>query len=179
MQQSERAAPKDEGWVYTLECEDGFWYVGWTKEPEVRIASHFLGRGCVCTKTHRPVRVAALTKGCKEMENVTTVALMVQKGFRNVRGGRWVSLYMKTPPFPLQKAFSLRPVILPELVEHVVEGEHDIYYETCGGSHRAMVTGPQVMIDCPGSHVKSFRADGLEALQSEVVRWLAEQTKQL
>ena len=47
MQQSERAAPKDEGWVYTLECEDGFWYVGWTKEPEVRIASHFLGRGCL------------------------------------------------------------------------------------------------------------------------------------
>ena len=70
-------------------------------------------------------------------------------------------------------------MILPELIEHVVEGEHDIYYEACGGSYRAMVTGPQVMIECPGSHVKSFRAEGLEALQSVVVRWLAEQTSKL
>ena len=31
----ERTDSKDEGWVYTLECEDGFWYVGWSKEAEV------------------------------------------------------------------------------------------------------------------------------------------------
>ena len=132
MQQTERADPKDEGWVYTLECEDGVWYVGWTKEPEVRIASQFLGRGCVCTKTHRPVRVAALTKGCKEMENVTTIASMAQKASRDVRGGNYLSLYMKTPPYALQKALSLRPPTSPELIEHEVQGEYDIYYEILG-----------------------------------------------
>ena len=171
----ERTKPKDEGWVYVLECEDEFWYVGWTKEPDVRIASHFLGRGSVCTKTHRPVRVASLTKGCKELENVTTIALMVQKGFRNVRGGKWLSLYMKTPPYPLQKAFSIRPVVLPELIEHVVDGEYDIYYENCDGRYRAMVTGPQVMVDCPGTYVKCSKAEDLEGLKTVVARWLAEQ----
>ena len=98
-------------------------------DPEVRIASHFLGRGCVCTKTHKPIRVANLTKGGKEMDNATTIALMARKGFKNVRGGKWLSLYMKTPPYPLQKAMSLRPAVLPELIGHVVEDEYDIYYE--------------------------------------------------
>ena len=163
---------KDEGWVYVLECENAFWYVGWSMEPEVRIASHFLGRGCLCTKTHKPIRVASLTKGCKELENVTTIALMAQKGFRNVRGGKYLSLYMKTPPYPLQKALSIRPPASPALIEHEVEGEYDIYYEKVGEKYRAMVTGPQVLVECPGSHVKSFRADGLEALRSEVMCWL-------
>ena len=78
---------KDEGYVYTLECEDGFWYVGWSIEPEVRIASHFLGRGCLFTKNHKPVRVAGLAKGCKKLENLTTIALMAQKRWKCVRGG--------------------------------------------------------------------------------------------
>jgi predicted GIY-YIG superfamily endonuclease len=168
----ERIDSHDEGYVYVLECEDGFWYVGWSMEPETRIASHFLGRGSVCTKSHRPIRVASLIKGCKEMEDVTTIALMAQKGFRNVRGGRWLSLYMKTPPYPLQKAFSLRPPTLPELIEHKVEGEYDIYYERFGATYRAMVTGPQVLVDCPGSNVKCFRADTLEVLRSNVGCWI-------
>ena len=173
----------DQGWVYVLECEDAFWYVGWTMQPEVRIASHFFGRGCLCTKTHKPVRVASLTKGCREMENVITISMMAQKGFRNVRGGKHLSLYMKTPPYALQKALSLRPSTLPELIEHVVEGEYDIYYERfgegCRHGFRAMVTGPQVSVECPGSHVKCFREDALETLQSNVVRWLSEQNKKL
>jgi predicted GIY-YIG superfamily endonuclease len=169
----------DQGWVYVLECEDQFWYVGWSMEPDVRIANHFMGRGCQCTKAHKPVRVASLTKGCKTTEDAVTVSLMVQKGWRNVRGGRYLSLYMKTPPYPLQKALSMRPLLSPELIEHEVEGGYDIYYEKFGEKYRAMVTGPQVLIECPGSHVKCFRADALETLQSDVVRWIGEQNKTL
>ena len=33
------------GVVYTLELEDGCFYVGYTKDPATRIASHFLKAG--------------------------------------------------------------------------------------------------------------------------------------
>ena len=82
---------------------------------------------------------------------------------------------MRTPPYPLQKALSMKPAVLPELIEHVVEGDHDIYYERCGSLFRAMVAGPHASKECPGSTVKCFRADCFETLQSEVVRWLGEQ----
>lgn len=175
----ERTGSNDEGYVYVLECEDGCWYVGWSMEPEVRIASHVLRRGCLCSKAHRPIRVAGLTKGCKEMENVTKIDLMAQKGFRHVRGGKWLCLYMKTPPYPLQKALSLQPAASPDLIEHGVESEYDVYYERCGASYRAMVTGPQVLLDCPRHHVTCVRADGLQTLQSDVVRWLDKRNKKL
>ena len=34
------------GVVYTLDLEDACWYVGYTKDPATRIASHFLISTC-------------------------------------------------------------------------------------------------------------------------------------
>ena len=79
----------------------------------------------------------------------------------------------------MQKALSIRPPLSPELIEHAVEGEYEIYYEKFGEKYRAMVTGPQVLVDCPGNHVKCFRAKCLETLRSDVIRWVGEQNKNL
>ena len=172
----ERIDSNDEGWVYTLECDDGFWYVGWSMEPEVRIASHFLGRGCVFTKSHKPLRVTSLVQGCKKLENLTTVALMAQKGWQKVRGGSYLSQYMTVMPYPLQKAFSIRPAHTPELLEREEIEGNAVWYEFMEGKQhkkfRAMVSGPQALEACPKSAVKEFYGETEEELRAMVRTWL-------
>ena len=145
-------------------------------EPEVRIASHFLGRGCVFTKSHKPVRVAGIVKGCKKLENLTTVALMAQKGWERVRGGSYLSQYMTVMPYPLQKAFAIRPAHIPELLEHEEIGGNAVWYEFVEGKqhkkYRAMISGPRALKECPNSAVKAFCGDSEEEVRAMVRTWL-------
>lgn len=85
---------------------------------EVRIASHDLARGGPFTKSHKPVRVAGLVQGCKQLEHLTIVALMAQKGWERVCGGSYLSPYLTIMLYPLQKALPIRPAHLPERLEH-------------------------------------------------------------
>ncbi len=44
-------------WVYILECSDGSYYVGSTKDLHVRVHEHQQGRGAVYTRRRLPVRL--------------------------------------------------------------------------------------------------------------------------
>ncbi len=94
-----------QGHVYTLKLEGGCFYVGHSKEVETRIAAHFLGNGAgaVWTNLHRPRRVLSVIPGDALLENLTTIALMVEHGHEKVRGGKWCSLEHKCP-VAIQKA---------------------------------------------------------------------------
>ncbi|WP_238928372.1 GIY-YIG nuclease family protein [Bulleidia sp. zg-1006] len=44
-------------YVYILECEDGSFYTGWTRDIEKRFTSHCLGKGAKYTRSHPPKRI--------------------------------------------------------------------------------------------------------------------------
>ena len=37
-------SPRNAGYVYVLKLQDDCWYVGYSADPETRIASYFFGR---------------------------------------------------------------------------------------------------------------------------------------
>lgn len=45
------------GFVYILECADGTYYTGSTRDLERRVAQHECGEGAVYTRRRRPVRL--------------------------------------------------------------------------------------------------------------------------
>ena len=79
MQERETAAgvaaePSEPWFLYILECGDGTYYTGVTKDLERRVAQHNAGRASRYTRTHLPVklvysercesRTAALVREC-------------------------------------------------------------------------------------------------------------------
>ena len=100
-----------QGHVYTLELEDGYFYVGHTLDVETRIAGHFLGKGAGAkwTSLHPPLRVLSVVPGDTLLENLTTIALMVQHGHECVRGGKWCALEHKCPASTQRAMCFMRP----------------------------------------------------------------------
>lgn len=44
-------------YMYILECEDGYYYTGSTKDLEKRLTEHFSGFGANFTRKHHPLRL--------------------------------------------------------------------------------------------------------------------------
>ena len=86
------------GHVYTLRLEGDYYYVGWSSSVEARIAQHFLGKGSEWTQLHKPVQVLTCLPGDTLLEDATTIALMCQHGWQQVRGGRWSQPFLRLPP---------------------------------------------------------------------------------
>jgi len=42
---------------YILECADGSYYTGWSRDPHRRLKMHNAGRGARYTRSRRPVRL--------------------------------------------------------------------------------------------------------------------------
>ena len=96
--------------VYTLELEGGKYYVGYSDDVLRRIAEHWLQRGSLWTRTRRPVKVLEVVPGNLELETAKTIALMCDKGWRNVRGGPYCQLEMRSMPVAIAKAMARRPL---------------------------------------------------------------------
>lgn len=70
-----------------LECEGGYWYVGFSRWPRLRIDSHFEGKGAVFTQEHRPLRVYLIKPATDEFDEYTLWREFVGKyGLRKVGG---------------------------------------------------------------------------------------------
>ena len=85
---------------YTLELEDGCYYVGLTETWQslgTRMSYHFSGRGSSWSKLHPPLRLIEAVEGNKATEQKRTIALMKEKGWMKVRGGNYTQVYMRQP----------------------------------------------------------------------------------
>ncbi len=167
----------DEGFVYTLELQDGCYYVGYSADPETRIASHFLGRGAQWTRLHPPNSVLSVRAGDHELENVTTIAMMVKYGWRMVRGGAYLTIQMQSPPPPILKAYSLKsPPALPEQVEAEVLCGHSLLVlrvkDAGPYAWRASISGRKAAAECPKRGFKMLHAESEDELRSAVEKWL-------
>ncbi len=92
------------GYVYILECEGGCFYVGYSQDLQVRIASHFIGCGARWTQLHKPIAVHSIRQGDTLLETCTTIALMCKHGWEKVRGGSYCNVEMCKPPACISKA---------------------------------------------------------------------------
>ena len=52
-------------YCYLLECADGTYYCGWTKDVERRVQTHNRGQGARYTRARRPVKLVYM----EELEN--------------------------------------------------------------------------------------------------------------
>ena len=95
---------KHQGYVYTLQLESGRYYVGWSQDIQTRIASHWLGVGAKWTQLYKPVEIVDVKEGGTLLETLTTIALMCEKGYANVRGGSYCHVEMTKPPACITKA---------------------------------------------------------------------------
>eukprot|EP01043_Picozoa_sp_COSAG02_P048221 COSAG02_NODE_4716_length_5060_cov_2.509978_8_plen_123_part_00 len=107
-------------YVYVLECanpsgeEHDHWYVGVASPGHLstRLDQHWVAKAARYTRTHRPVRVAAIHRGpasgdaVVRLERETTLQIMREcierhgeDGWKRVRGGPWCSVDLdKKPP---------------------------------------------------------------------------------
>ncbi len=166
--------PVYDGFVYVLDLADDCTYVGYTGDPEVRISSHFLGRGAGWTRAHAPVGIRSIQRGDERLENCLTLALMAKHGWRKVRGGRWLDVNMTAPPPPIRKAFAIRPPTrLREAWTEVVNG-HTYSVQQTGdeGRWRARITGARSARECPKTAVKTLYGESSEDLKRRVEAWV-------
>jgi hypothetical protein len=75
--------------IYTLELENGKYYVGKTHNVEKRYAQHQKG-GCLWTKMHKPIKILNVIDGDAFDEDKVTKQMMSKYGIDNVRGGSYV-----------------------------------------------------------------------------------------
>jgi predicted GIY-YIG superfamily endonuclease len=50
----------EKAWVYILECSDGTYYTGYSRNPETRLAQHQAGTASRYTRTRLPVTMIFL-----------------------------------------------------------------------------------------------------------------------
>ena len=81
-------------YVYTLACEEGKYYVGYTTCMFRRMSSHmgYTSSGAAWTKKYKPVHIVSVQLADKTYENVRTLEVMKKYGIDNVRGGAWCSI---------------------------------------------------------------------------------------
>ena len=79
--------------IYVIECEEGKYYVGKTKNLANRMLEHGKGNATAWTRLYRPLRVIMIleNKPSSEEDRITK-EMMAKYGINNVRGGTYTSL---------------------------------------------------------------------------------------
>lgn len=74
-------------WVYILQCADGSYYVGSTKNLELRLEQHVTGRGAAYTRRRLPVQLV----WCQEFNRIDE-AWALEKQVQNWSRAKRVAL---------------------------------------------------------------------------------------
>jgi GAG-polyprotein viral zinc-finger len=96
---------KKRGMIYVLLLQENKFYVGYSERPiGERFIEHFNYKGSKWTTLYRPLQVLYVQNGGIEVENETTLSMMDQYGWWNVRGGSWCKVEMNScPPALLER----------------------------------------------------------------------------
>ena len=79
--------------IYTIQLEQGKYYIGKTNNPQFLLESHFNSNGSEWTKIYKPLRVIEVKPNCDDYdEDKITRQYMDKYGINNVRGGSFVSV---------------------------------------------------------------------------------------
>ncbi len=82
--------------IYTLELQNGKYYVGISNNPERRIERHINANGSEWTKIHKPIKILdTREKKTKFDEDNITKEMMMKHGIENVRGGSYCKIELE------------------------------------------------------------------------------------
>lgn len=96
--------------IYTLQLEDGCWYVGstTTKAFKVRMNNHWLGtrKGAMWSRLHAPIKVHSIQtfdrsltlSDITKLEDKRTLEVAAEYGYELVRGGGYCQM---SPSWPV------------------------------------------------------------------------------
>ena len=82
-------------YLYSLQLQNGKYYVGKSDDPDARYLAHKKGNGSTWTNIHRPIKILEIRelKGEHDETN-TTKDLMKKYGIDNVRGGSYTQVVL-------------------------------------------------------------------------------------
>ena len=163
--------------VYSLELEGSNFYVGSTRDLSTRVAQHFLGRGALWTRQHRPIEILQVVEGGRAMEDAVTIAMMVRHGWRTVRGGSWCCLELKGMPDPIARAYAMAPPKpAVERDERVIfdHGGQAVAVRRLEDGWQARITGPMAVAQNPASGVVQLGAPSEEEARRRALDWINE-----
>jgi predicted GIY-YIG superfamily endonuclease len=93
-------------YIYTLQLEQGKYYIGKTSNPDFRIEQHFQSGGAIWTKKYKPVSIVEIVRGDTFVEKAKTLEYMKLEGFKNVRGSHWCKIDYPSIPQAVQDYIS-------------------------------------------------------------------------
>ena len=107
--------------IYILQLENDKFYVGQSKDTELRLKLHIKGKlSSEWTKLNRPIRIVKIiatdfteTSSAMHLENSITIEYMKKYGWRNVRGGDYCTLDDEKLRFLLSVNSDLGAELLP------------------------------------------------------------------
>ena len=158
--------------VYVLKLENDMWYVGLSSDLPCRLAQHFLGRGSVWTRLHKPLSVVQVIPGGRAVETAITIQTMVQRGWRNVRGGQWTSEVLEFMPLPIAKALSIGPPRPPRVMDSLCYdfGGQALCVKRVKDGYQARVSGPMAV--GAGSRGVLFRGESEGEARAKAEEWI-------
>lgn len=81
-------------YIYVLELENGYYYIGQSRNPEKRFKNHLTGSGAKWTKIHKPIKIietrkteALVESEAQIMEDEVTIEYAIKHCADKVRGG--------------------------------------------------------------------------------------------
>ena len=94
-------------YIYTLQLEEGKYYVGKTSNPNFRIEQHFQSGGAIWTKKYKPLNVLEIIPDCDDYdEDKYTRRYMDKYGIDNVRGGSFCEVILDESTIQLLEKMS-------------------------------------------------------------------------
>ena len=94
-------------YIYTLQLEQGKYYIGKTSNPDFRIEQHFQSGGSIWTKKYKPLNVLEIIPDCDDYdEDKYTRRYMDKYGIANVRGGSFCEVILDEPTIRMLEKMS-------------------------------------------------------------------------
>jgi len=94
-------------YIYTLQLEEGKYYIGKTSNPDFRIEQHFQSDGAIWTKKYKPLNVVEIIPDCDDYdEDKYTRRYMDKYGIDNVRGGSFCEVILDESTIKLLEKMS-------------------------------------------------------------------------
>jgi predicted GIY-YIG superfamily endonuclease len=94
-------------YIYTLQLEEGKYYIGKTSRPDFRIEQHFQSGGAIWTKKYKPLNMLEIIPDCDDYdEDKYTRRYMDKYGIDNVRGGSFCEVILDESTIQLLEKMS-------------------------------------------------------------------------
>jgi predicted GIY-YIG superfamily endonuclease len=113
--------------IYTLQLEEGKYYIGKTNNPQFRLDNHFNSNGSEWTKKYKPINVLEIIPNCDDYdEDKYTIKYMEKYGINNVRGGSFCEIKMRK-----ENKNTLKRMITGTTDKCYICGESDHFAKDC------------------------------------------------